>query len=115
MADVYDKGTVRQETTRYKAATLPLNMYNPAPSPGEKVVFTGNSHNKNQGVLEPMVSSGKETHADQESEYNEESDKTDQTESDDSDVEQAQADISQQPKKASIHVWRYKDQNWTGN
>ena len=44
--------TVRQETTKYKSGTLPLNMYQTEEQIGEKLQFDGASEDREEGQKE---------------------------------------------------------------
>ena len=44
--------TVRQETTKYKSGTLPLNMYQTEEQIGEKLQFDGASEDREEGQEE---------------------------------------------------------------
>ena len=44
--------TVRQETTKYKSDTLPLNMYQTEEQIGEKLQFDGASEDREEGQEE---------------------------------------------------------------
>ena len=43
--------TVRQETTKYKSGTLPLNMYQTEEQIGEKLQFDGASEEREEAIL----------------------------------------------------------------